>query len=122
GSKDPSLRADADDWVAEIVGDIASGATWVVAEGRESGTVGIYDSTGAIRTDIVAAIESAVDPACVIYEAPRREQQAGLIRRLGPAVNLGNIATADIMSVESLRVGLRTDTMQFSTAMSSRRQ
>lgn len=122
GSKDPTHRADADEWVAEMVGDLAAGATWVVAEGRESGTVGMYDSAGTIRTDIVAAIEAAVDPARVIYEAPRREQQAGLIRRLGPSVNLGNVAPADIMGVESLRVGLRTDTLNLSTVMSSCQQ
>lgn len=87
-----------------------------MAEGRESGTVGLYTEDGEIRNDVVAAIDQSVDGSRIIYEAPRRNQQAGLIRRLGPAVNLGNIAVTDILSVETLRLGLRSDTMSLATA------
>ena len=111
GSKDPEALVNSSAWIEEIVGDIAAGARWVVAEGRESGTVGLYDSAGEIRTDLVDAIEGSVESGRMLYEAPRRHQQAQLIRSVGPLVNLGNVATGDIMSVESLRAGLRTDTM-----------
>lgn len=119
GSKDPDVHADATAWVEEIIGDLAAGAAWVVAEGRESGTVGLYNAAGEIRDDIVAAIEASADSHRIIYEAPRRDQQAALIRTVGPSVNLGNVAVADVLSVESLRAGLRTDTMGVSTAIGS---
>lgn len=111
GSKDPDAIVDACEWVDEIVGDLAAGASWVVAEGRESGTVGMYDASGAVRDDLVDAIDAEVDADRVIYEAPHRHQQAALLRRLGPSVNLGNIATSDVLGVETLRAGLRTDTI-----------
>ncbi|WP_394932668.1 phosphosulfolactate synthase [uncultured Ilumatobacter sp.] len=116
GSKDPTVPVSPDQWVEEIAGDIRAGAFLVVAEGRESGTVGLYTEDGEIRNDVVAAIDQSVDGSRIIYEAPRRNQQAGLIRRLGPAVNLGNIAVTDILSVETLRLGLRSDTMSLATA------
>ncbi len=119
GSKDPDAEVDADEWVEEIVGDLAAGATWVVAEGRESGTVGMYDADGEVRHDVVDAIDAEVAADRIIYEAPRRRQQAALLRRFGPSVNLGNITTSDVASVESLRAGLRTDTMGISTTIGS---
>ncbi|MDH3756195.1 MAG: phosphosulfolactate synthase [Acidimicrobiia bacterium] len=116
GSKDPEEQATPQEWIDEILGDIAAGAAWVVAEGRESGTVGLYDADGQVRLDLVEAIERAVDGTKLIYEAPHRSQQAWLIRTIGPHVNLGNISLGEIMSVESLRLGLRTDTIGIGTA------
>jgi phosphosulfolactate synthase len=111
GSKNPEHQASPQQWVEEILEDLAAGALWVVAEGRESGTVGLYDADGDVRRDVVEAIERGVDGARLIYEAPRRSQQAWLIRHLGPNVNLGNILVDEIASVESLRLGLRADTI-----------
>lgn len=111
GSKDPADHATAAQWVDEIRSDFAAGAQWIVAEGRESGTVGMYESDGQVRTELVKEIEASVDSSRVIYEAPRRSQQAWLIRTIGPRVNLGNIAVSEVPSVESLRLGLRTDTI-----------
>lgn len=111
GSKDPANALGPDRWISEIDGDIRAGASWVVAEGRESGTVGLYTPQGDVRDDIVDAIEASVDTSRVIYEAPRREQQADLIRRVGATVNLGNVAVDDVLGVETLRLGLRVDTM-----------
>jgi phosphosulfolactate synthase len=111
GSKNPEHQASPQQWVDEILGDLTAGALWVVAEGRESGTVGLYDAAGEVRRDVVEAIERDVDGARLIYEAPRRSQQAWLIRHLGPNVNLGNILADEITSVESLRLGLRADTI-----------
>jgi phosphosulfolactate synthase len=94
-----------------MLGDLESGASYVVAEGRESGTVGLYEPGGEVRQPLVEAICSAVPLARVIFEAPARAQQAWFIRRLSPDVNLGNISPDDILSVETLRRGLRTDTV-----------
>jgi len=111
GSKDPDEHASPQQWVDEILGDLEAGARWVVLEGRESGTVGLYGANGDVRCEIVNAIEDAVAGASIIYEAPQRAQQAWLIRNISPSVNLGNVATTEIMSVESLRRGLRSDTI-----------
>ena len=98
------------EWVAEMLGDLEAGAAWVIAEGRESGTVGLFDANGEVRTALVEEILAAVAPERVIFEAPAREQQAWLIRRLGANVNLGNIASNEVGGLETLRLGLRADT------------
>jgi phosphosulfolactate synthase (CoM biosynthesis protein A) len=92
--------------------DLDAGATWVVAEGRESGTVGLYESDGSVRSALVDALV-AVSPTCVVFEAPRKDQQAWLIRHLGPDVSLGNVAPTEVMGLEALRLGLRADTIGF---------
>jgi phosphosulfolactate synthase len=111
GSKNPDHQRSPQQWVQEILEDLSVGALWVVAEGRESGTVGLYDAEGEVRRDVVEAIEREVDGSRLIYESPRRSQQAWLIRHLGPNVNLGNISVEEIASVETLRLGLRADTI-----------
>jgi phosphosulfolactate synthase len=112
GSKDPSVAVHADAWGAEVRGDIEAGARWVVLEGRESGTVGLYNGDGTVREDIVAAIEHAAGIDNVIFEAPRKEQQVWFIRQFGPSVNLGNVALDGALPLETLRLGLRADTWQ----------
>ena len=111
GSKDPGHAAPPEEWGDEARRDIDSGASWLVAEGRESGTAGLYDRGGAIRAELVDALETLGDEASVIYEAPSRDQQAWLINRLGANVNLANIAPDAVLAVEALRLGLRVDTM-----------
>src|SRR5262249_10190246 len=93
----------AGDWCSEVVADLAAGAALVIAEGRESGTVGLFDATGAVHRDLVDEILRAVGQETVIFEAPRRAQQAWLLRRVGPNVNLGNIAHEDVIALETLR-------------------
>jgi phosphosulfolactate synthase len=110
GAKDDSRRMPADEWAQEMVGDRDAGAVWLIAEGRESGTVGIYESTGGIHIDIVDTIVQAVGVESIIFEAPRKEQQAFFINRFGDNVNVGNIAPQDVVSVETMRLGLRADT------------
>jgi phosphosulfolactate synthase len=110
GSKDERVVADPDAWTREMASDLAAGATWVIAEGRESGTAGLYHPNGAIRNVLLDAILDRIGPDRVIFEAPRKSQQAWLIRRIGPAANLGNIRVEDAMAVETLRLGLRADT------------
>lgn len=110
GAKDPEAPVAADAWAAEAAADLASGATWIVTEGRESGTVGLFESDGSVRADVVDAVVAAVGVGTTVFEAPRKEQQAWLVRRFGADVNLANIAPADALGVEALRLGLRADT------------
>ena len=110
GSKG-SQPAVASDWVAEMLGDLAAGAALVIAEGRESGTVGLFDSSGAIHAELVEAIVHALGAETIIFEAPQRSQQAWLLGHLGPNVNLGNIQAEDVIALETLRRGLRFETL-----------
>ena len=110
GSKDERAAADPGAWSREMASDLAAGATWVIAEGRESGTAGLYRPDGSLRTGLVDAIVDRIGSDRVIFEAPRKSQQAWLIRRIGPGANLGNIRVEDAMAVETLRLGLRADT------------
>jgi phosphosulfolactate synthase len=110
GSKS-AADAVADAWCAEMLSDLAAGAALVIAEGRESGTVGLFDTAGEVHGELVDAILHAVGQETVIFEAPQRAQQAWLLRRVGPNVNLGNIAPDDVIALETLRRGLRYDTL-----------
>lgn len=111
GSKDPGDAVSPRAWADEMVGDLAAGASWGITEGRESGTVGLYTSDGSVRWPVVDAVAGAVGVERVIFEAPRRDQQAALIRRFGSNVNLGNVAPFDVLGLETLRRGLRADTL-----------
>jgi phosphosulfolactate synthase len=110
GAKDAAAPVAAAAWAREMHADLAAGATWVVAEGRESGTVGLYEPDGSIRTALVEDLVGSVPVDRVIFEAPCKAQQAWFIRRFGPDVNLGNIAVDDVLALETLRLGLRADT------------
>lgn len=111
GSKDPNATANADDWISEIEGDLAAGASWVVAEGRESGTVGLYQPDGSARCTLIEALMQSGYADKLIFEAPRRDQQVVMLRHFGPNVNLGNIRLDEVLGLETLRLGLRADTM-----------
>lgn len=111
GSKDPTKLMAPTDWLDEIEGDVAAGANWIIAEGRESGTVGLYDEAGRTRHSLFQALEQSANASRIIYEAPQRSQQSYLIRHLGPEANLGNISLDEVMSLETLRLGLRADTL-----------
>jgi phosphosulfolactate synthase len=110
GAKAPGEQRAARMWPAECRADLDAGASLVVTEGRQSGTVGTFDAAGRVRPDVVEAVVAAVGVERVVFEAPRASQQAWFIRRFGPAVNLGNVALADVLSVQTLRLGLRSDT------------
>lgn len=110
GSKDPQAPLDAAEWTAELRGDLEAGARWAVAEGRESGTVGLYRADGSVREEIVTGVLDAAPVEDVLFEAPRKDQQAWFVNRFGPAVNLANVALDDVLGLETLRRGLRADT------------
>lgn len=111
GSKDNTEIMAPYRWVEQIERELAAGAWKVVAEARESGTAGIFRPDGEVRMGLIDEIAHAVDPDRIVFEAPRKAQQVWFLRRFGREVNLGNIAPEDVLSLETLRLGLRSDTM-----------
>ena len=112
GSKDADFIMAPYIWVEQIERDLAAGAWKVIAEARESGTAGIYRANGEVRTGLIDEIAHAIDPERLIFEAPLRAQQVWLLKRFGTECNLGNIAADDVLSLETLRLGLRADTVE----------
>jgi phosphosulfolactate synthase len=112
GSKDADFIMAPYVWVEQIERDLEAGAWKVIAEARESGTAGIYRADGEVRTGLIDEIVHAIDVDRMIFEAPRREQQVWLLHRFGSECNLGNIAPEDVLSLETLRLGLRSDTVE----------
>jgi phosphosulfolactate synthase len=111
GSKDAEVIMAPYVWVEQIEAELAAGAWKVIAEARESGTAGIYRRDGEVRTGLIDEIVHAIDPERMIFEAPRKDQQVWLLEHLGAECNLGNIAPHDVLSLETLRLGLRADTV-----------
>jgi phosphosulfolactate synthase len=98
-------------WIEFIQQDLAAGARKVITEARESGTSGICRSDGELRYGLIAEIlDSGLDPNDLVFEAPNKALQAYFVTRMGPDVNLGNVAVADVVPLETLRLGLRSDT------------
>jgi phosphosulfolactate synthase len=110
GSKDDTRIMAPYRWVELIQKELAAGAWKVIAEARESGNVGIFRHDGEVRMGLIDEIAHAVDPDKVLFEAPRKDQQVWFVRRFGPDVNLGNIAPDEVVSLETIRLGLRSDT------------
>ncbi len=110
GSKKKDVIYSPDEWVAMMKTELDAGSVKVIAEARESGTIGIYNEDGSINSDIISAITEHVKLENVIWEAPLKSQQAWFIKHFGANVNLGNIAPNEIIPLESLRLGLRGDT------------
>ncbi|HLY31460.1 MAG TPA: phosphosulfolactate synthase [Ktedonobacterales bacterium] len=100
-------------WITYIREDLAAGAQKVITEARESGTSGICRPDGELRYGLIEDIlTSGIDSNALIFEAPNKSLQTTFIRRLGSDVNLANIAFSDIISLETLRLGLRSDTLE----------
>jgi phosphosulfolactate synthase len=97
-------------WVELIERELAAGAWKVIAEARESGNVGIFRHDGEVRMGLIDEIVHAVSPDKILFEAPRKDQQVWFVRRFGADVNLGNIPPEDVLSLETIRLGLRADT------------
>jgi len=112
GSKDAEEIMAPYRWVEQIQAELDAGAWKVIAEARETGTAGIYRPDGEVRMGLIDEIAHAIDPARMLFEAPRKDQQVFFLRRFGPEVNLGNIAPDEVLSLETLRLGLRSDTME----------
>ena len=121
GAKDPRVAVSPSEWAVAAAADLEAGATWVVTEGRESGTVGLFDPAGEVRVDVVEAVVDAIGLDSTVFEAPRKDQQAWLIRRFGADVNLGNVAPSEGLALEALRLGLRSDTLASAERRAGRR-
>jgi phosphosulfolactate synthase len=111
GSKDETVVVAPYRWVKQIQDELQAGAWKVITEGRESGTVGLYRSSGEIRTGLIEEIEIQIDTARLMFEAPQKAQQVWLIKHFGANVNLGNIPPGEVIALETMRQGLRADTM-----------
>jgi phosphosulfolactate synthase len=110
GSKDNTRIMAPFRWVEQIESELEAGAWKVIAEARESGSVGIFRHDGEVRMGLIDEIVHAIAPDRILFEAPRKDQQVWFVRRFGPDVNLGNITPEDVLSLETVRVGLRSDT------------
>jgi len=110
GSKKKNVVYTPDEWVAMMKSELTAGSVKVIAEARESGTIGIYNEDGSVNNTIICGIADHVKLENVIWEAPLKSQQAWFIKHFGANVNLGNIAPNEIIPLESLRLGLRGDT------------
>src|SRR5690554_6231940 len=111
GKKDPGQALPAAVLRATAADDLASGAWKVIVEARDSGRgIGIFDGEGALREQVMDDVGWGLDPARLLWEAPQPRQQVALLKRLGPEANLGNVAPADVISLEAGRRGLRSDT------------
>jgi phosphosulfolactate synthase len=110
GSKVKGVDIPADVWVNHMKSELEAGAWKVIAEARESGTIGIYNLDGSANTALIDDIILQIPTQKVLWEAPNRAQQVWFIKLCGPNVNLGNIATNEVVSLETLRLGLRGDT------------
>jgi phosphosulfolactate synthase len=110
GSKDDTRIMAPYRWVEQMQAELEAGAWKVIAEGRESGAVGIFRHDGEVRQGLVDEILHAVPGERIMFDAPRKDQQVWFVRRLGPDVNLGNVTPEDVLSLETIRVGLRSDT------------
>lgn len=111
GSKDKEEIMPPYKWVQLIRSEFEAGSWRVICEARESGTVGLYRGNGEVRSGLVDEIVDMVGQDKVIFEAPLKAQQVWFIRRLGPNVNLGNILPEEVIPLETLRLGLRADTL-----------
>lgn len=110
GSKRSEVNITPDEWIMEMQNEMTAGATYVITEAREGGNIGIFNSDGSPKKDLIDRIKSEVDTGKVLWEAPLKNQQIFFIKNFGAEVNLGNINYQEIIALETLRVGLRGDT------------
>jgi phosphosulfolactate synthase len=112
GSKDSDVVYAPYQWVQWIKEELEAGAWKVITEGREGGTAGIFRSDGDMRTGLIDEIAHEISVDEVLFEAPTKSSQAWFVKHFGPNVNLGNIPPEEVIAVETLRLGLRADTMK----------
>ena len=112
GSKDSEVVFAPYQWVQWLKEDLEAGAWKVITEAREGGTAGIFRSSGDMRTGLIDEIVHELDLADIVFEAPTTRSQAWFIQKYGPDVNLGNIPPQEVIPLETLRLGLRSDTLK----------
>jgi len=112
GSKDSEVVFAPYEWVEWIKDELEAGAWKVITESREGGTAGIFRPSGEMRTGLVDEIAHSIDFHDLLWEAPTKSSQAWFIKHFGPEVNLGNIPPDEVIPLETLRLGLRADTIK----------
>jgi len=110
GSKDAAHIMPPYKWIELMKAELQSGATYVIAEAREAGNVGIYRGTGEVREGLVQEILTQIPEEKIMWEAPQKAQQLYFLELIGCNVNLGNIAPSEVIPLEAMRIGLRGDT------------
>lgn len=110
GSKDAEKIIPPYKWISLMQAELDSGAWKVIGEAREGGNVGLFRSSGEVRSGLVEEILTKIPFEKIIWEAPQKSQQVWFIKLLGPNVNLGNIAPNEVIPLETIRLGLRGDT------------
>ena len=113
GSKDDEKIIPPYEWIEQMESELQAGAWKVIAEARESGTVGIFRGSGEVRSGLIAEIIRKIPMENILWEAPQKTQQVWFIKLYGANVNLGNIAPNEIIALETLRLGLRGDSFDF---------
>jgi phosphosulfolactate synthase len=112
GSKDSEVEFTAGQWTQWLQEELGAGAWKVITEAREGGSSGTFTKSGDLRVELLGEIAESVPLDDILFEAPTKAAQAWFIKRFGPAVNLGNIAPDEVIPLETLRRGLRGDTLQ----------
>ena len=110
GSKDSGIIVSPAKWIKMMSTELEAGSWKVIAEGRESGNVGVFRPNGTAHTLLINRIIAKVDPDSILWEAPIKKQQAWFVKLFGHNVNLGNISPNEVIPLETLRIGLRGDT------------
>ncbi|KAA9025678.1 phosphosulfolactate synthase [Niallia endozanthoxylica] len=110
GSKDSNQEMPIGKWQEEIKTLLEAGCEYVITEGRDSGTSGIYDQSGSLKADLIRQLVKGIDSTKIIFEAPTTKHQCFFINELGANVNLGNVNIKDVLLLETQRWGLRSDT------------
>ncbi|MDF2454780.1 MAG: phosphosulfolactate synthase [Cytophagaceae bacterium] len=113
GSKDVEKIIPPYKWIQLMQSELDAGAWKVIGEAREGGNVGLFRSSGEVRSGLVEEILTQIPSEKIIWEAPQRDQQVWFIKLLGSNVNLGNIAPHEVIPVETLRLGIRSDTFDY---------
>ena len=110
GSKDEKKIIPPYKWIKQMKAELSAGSWKVIGEARESGSVGLFRSSGEVRQGLVEEILTEIPTEKILWEAPQKVQQVWFVKLLGQNVNLGNISGNEVISLETIRVGLRGDT------------
>jgi phosphosulfolactate synthase len=113
GSKDAAHIIAPYKWIELMSAELSAGASYVIAEAREAGNVGIYRGSGEVREGLVQEILTQIPAEKILWEAPQKAQQLYFLELIGCNVNLGNIAPTEMIALEAMRIGLRGDTFEF---------
>jgi len=113
GSKDAAHIIPPYKWIELMSAELSAGASYVIAEAREAGNVGIYRGSGEVREGLVQEILTQIPAEKILWEAPQKAQQLYFLELIGCNVNLGNIAPSEMLALEAMRIGLRGDSFEF---------